>query len=1446
MARVYVYERPVDSVLTNVTFYENLYRRTEEIQIKEEPHDIDENDQGNTFSPNTDVTSTTTGESTVLETRSADYINNKENELVLSKDYTDTENSIVQTPRRKRTRSEFENLKEQDTPNSFREFKRVRFTSPTVIHYIPERNSKSSINGKKCDICSLTFKKAIALKCHMDYYNGYSGYICDKCNAVFKSQVLLKKHKNRSACQKRNNKDNNDTRMFFCHFCERPFRRKPSLQAHIFHAHSKLMFSLEKEKNVVSSPQNTGSPAIKKMKQTSIVDFLRRVAEKEALTSRESVNLKEKHSKKVTPKQNGVLHSFLGPPQENRTTNNKTSSSNTDSSRGKRPFVEIHVDSDMVTFLLKNNVKTEMKELSSDSPLHNTSYNLRRIRRSSDHSLTDSNMSPASRTGRKIHSVATPKHGQRDWPLTDQQLNDKFKTKKCSVYLIRCDTDIKKNKELNGVERDSNKNTKRKRIEVPLVRMNNGVKVQQVDQLLPGSQKLNTIRNGKRTMFRCKVCNKSFSAKESLHEHLKLRHVFYISSICNARNRTMSKLLKHYLYRHTILRRMKCCVCFERFKSLVLLKRHMVVHCIRVIESEEDKPCTKEIFKCNLMKKTNRCEACGKLFWLESCLNEHEKVCQRMKVKIKKEHCIPSVETSPPPSNNQGSNAKFNRSLSGSESVCQSESVTHQKPLLKGVALVKGYNIDDSGSEKVKFPCTVCDAQFHTFQNLCLHERTYSQPAVYICQTCDTAFPTRRILKHHVSATHTPIKLLMYKYFCMFCTQGFSKKSRLQIHIGHFHANQTPIIPKPWLDSSPNCKVDAVCSICNLVFESNEGFIEHTLYYYKGQMFTCTFCDQTFHGMYMLNHHNKLKHYSEDKRKLYTLICNICNEGFNQESHLHAHKQHVHLNRVTYKPSCPQVNPSSNTQDHTYALINRDNASSSFPSKKFTCNICHLNFLREKDLYLHRMEYTNTGDFLCSYCPRRCPNDTILARHENLTHISRNSSETYTCRFCGEVVYTTVALKCHQYHFHEMNETDLKNENGIQLQNTVMLVTSRPDDGNFSCTICNMKFYSQDKLNYHLQEYANTGTYSCPTCSRKFPELYRLEVHKLEHSNLNYMLCKYRCSVCQEGFPSLLNVQAHALHFHGRKGTKKTASESTTASTTKRGPYTCDVCSMSFESTYSLKRHEARLSNTGDYMCDLCGRRFPGIEWLKEHQKRHAVNPKRQRYSCPDCDETFQSVLSQYQHIVHQHGKQKWFGKIPNQRRQGAAKTAQKAQNGKGKQGPTTGNTVNKESPATEKCANEDNASLIEEHLRNSGAELLSRMCPTCSTKYPTFNSSQFHFEGSPDRCIGCKLTFTTEAKLKQYPSKPHVRVKPINMEDAPCLTTKEDPDVVPVDLDKESETAEQLGRQSNTVKSAIHVSYKNFCPIVKYESDISSEKSNDEPPSDIGKLKVRDFATMI
>ena len=1068
--------------------------------------------------------------------------------------------------------------------------KAVFNTYHSINRHLRINGCKKKITTYKffCNFCRRGFWRKTYIQCHLLHVHGNEINNIDNTpiREIFKSSerstsdfddVLIVKKINNSnnAFPKRSNNMTDTSKK------ELNSRSSPKLNGlNCTHLKSQCDTVSKKPRSSINSSNQLNyscDTSSKKTKQTTLTDFISFYKEK---SNNDDVIIE-----KVIGVNNNSVIDDMSEAREKFGDN--SSLSNTENIQAQKrirsravdknkPFVQIHVNPRTMMLLLNNEIKSNL-ETSYNVPYNlrpsgENSYAVRKFRDSIKQDDTASNKAKPSVKRKYPCNVST-----RRMSLRNKKFKSEILTKECKIYLEKCDEMLKRSKiKTNKVKNVSQSLNLKEEREIKKEKVENSIKIESTNDLsLKFTSEVFKAKTNNLSMvkkesnmsesnikisqksFQCHVCKKLFSLKENLYEHMKLFHSIYMSSICNARYTSINKLLKHYLRQHIMFKRKECCVCYEKFDTPVSLKRHMIVHCLKTIRSKKDTlPVDIEI-NCSSSKKENKCKGCHKRFWLNSCLKEHEKVCRRIKDLICKQRRL-QVKRSLS-SRKESINSKFNiHSISSKQisseqkmkssinSIITTYSSSHilpsapsysataasKKRLVNGITWMKGYKVETS--DKTTFPCAICGIQFQTFQNLCMHERTYSKPANKSCSDCGTLFPSKRLLQLHSLATHSPSCAENYQFFCKFCNQGFVKKTNIRIHERHFHMDQ---VPKPVRVNESIWSSYPMCTTCNLLFESYERFIEHNMYYYNDQVFVCTVCGKSFQGMYKLHHHSKVEHYPNDVLKLYAYKCDICSEGFNYESHFHAHKLHVHL------PDAPIIQKTLNImQDHSYALTNNVGIRTKvteepiiLSAKTYTCSVCNLNFTNEEDLSMHKIEYSMNGKFQCSKCNRKCGNGSFLAKHDSLNHTGCDINISFKCRFCGEVLTTSTAMLCHEKHFHLNCSSDFNNDDRQSIQPVMdKKIDSKKFEkcDGFTCSTCNMKFHNNINLKQHLLEYADIGTFICNICQRKFTEVEQLEVHKIKHTMLSNTLLSQRCPICNEGFSDPVNVRSHVMHLH--------------------------------------------------------------------------------------------------------------------------------------------------------------------------------------------------------------------------------------------------------------------------------------------------------------------------
>nr|XP_023019904.1 gastrula zinc finger protein XlCGF26.1-like [Leptinotarsa decemlineata] len=130
--------------------------------------------------------------------------------------------------------------------------------------------------------------------------------------------------------------------------------------------------------------------------------------------------------------------------------------------------------------------------------------------------------------------------------------------------------------------------------------------------------------------FRCDLCQKSFSSKRDLTDHLNVHANVknYHCKVCNKAFRTKQSVNKHMPI-HSEKRPFKCTLCDKRFKKQSILRKHSFTHsrlrpyvcelCPKNYKSKE----SLRVHRLTHQKRKKKCKGCKKSFTFETVYKSH-------------------------------------------------------------------------------------------------------------------------------------------------------------------------------------------------------------------------------------------------------------------------------------------------------------------------------------------------------------------------------------------------------------------------------------------------------------------------------------------------------------------------------------------------------------------------------------------------------------------------------------------------------------------------------------------------------------------------------------------------------------------------------------------------------------------------------------------------------
>lgn len=383
------------------------------------------------------------------------------------------------------------------------------------------------------------------------------------------------------------------------------------------------------------------------------------------------------------------------------------------------------------------------------------------------------------------------------------------------------------------------------------------------------------------------------------------------------------------------------------------------------------------------------------------------------------------------------------------------------------------------------------------------------------------------------------------------------------------------------------------CLKCDRFYSSKKSLERHTLTHNE-KKFKCENCDKQFFCLDKLLKHVDLH---KIKEKPQPVLCRICNKNFRKTDtmvrHLNAHKRanpkevFSILKEIRDRrklENSPKVLEMCQLKEDEDNVVIRQNERSSRKSESGVTKT-----LRRRNV---RTEQKNS-DVLNS----DCSNDQLESQDDVLLQ--------YHCRHCSKRYSTERSLQRH------------------------LLIH---DEKKFVCSVCNMKFYRQDRLKSHVDRYGHDET-KARTEPQKPPD--DKSAIKLINSWIREELDSdnegkgFPCKICGKSYDTKKSLSKHQANTHaGRdeccvncssnvcscaESSCKRNNPEKSGNEAKSKPYTCEECHKSFEKEIKLQRHlriherakEQQDTNFKRFLCHICSKTFRQNTGLMFHMRTH-------------------------------------------------------------------------------------------------------------------------------------------------------------------------------------------------------------------------------------------------
>lgn len=660
--------------------------------------------------------------------------------------------------------------------------------------------------------------------------------------------------------------------------------------------------------------------------------------------------------------------------------------------------------------------------------------------------------------------------------------------------------------------------------------------------------------------FICSKCNKVFKSFHSLQKHVNLccKDVQTTCQICGEKFRNLVLMKKHETSHVMIF---KCHKCGKSLKSAEQLQKHLKLHgevilscqCGEKFDSYEDFQSHSETkhkmkgFRCRLCRevfdKTNDFEAHRmsheRQDWPFTCVVCKKKFLNKLICQVHEKN-IHKV---------------FHPHLHDvNDKTCPVCLKTFKTVFtLKSHLAVHG---------ELEHECPHCEKKFSHEKYLLGHVKEVHKERSFICKVCNKSFKHSRHLNDHLK-THTK------PYNCEGCGKSFALEKSLKRH-------QESVCKMTTELSCLTSKITSKDDTKHLVAEKLETDTNHPFAFQNNKVYNCELCTAVFETEELLMEHENNACLMEE------ILCNICMLKFTPRVYK-KHMFEVHLvGEVIKCRFCVRI-----------FYSNDDVASHEEVIHKNECHLCGKVFSGINKLRGHFRSVHVNKTFQCIHCGKKFKSEQSLAYHKN-TH-----TKPFVC-LCGAKFALERSLKKH-----ERKHLAVKQAGNIVSEE--LFVPIEAGEKIFECNICIILFSSLELLETHEINVHSKNSLKCPICESSFVTDRILKKHCFEFHDIGN---KSPCTVCPRVFYHKDDLSMHEVFTHKKQ---------------------CPHCGKIFQQRESLASHIQKLHNiVPTFECSLCEKMFAKQKELKDHTNIHS-----KIFVCPSCKKRHSTDISLEEHRIN-------------------------------------------------------------------------------------------------------------------------------------------------------------------------------------------------------------------
>nr|XP_021199292.2 zinc finger protein 84 [Helicoverpa armigera]XP_021199293.2 zinc finger protein 84 [Helicoverpa armigera]XP_049707693.1 zinc finger protein 84 [Helicoverpa armigera] len=581
--------------------------------------------------------------------------------------------------------------------------------------------------------------------------------------------------------------------------------------------------------------------------------------------------------------------------------------------------------------------------------------------------------------------------------------------------------------------------------------------------------------------YECAECPDIFTNFRTLKEHEKAKH------------------------KKTVFR---CKLCDKSYNTLQYLNIHYLTHskarcklCLLILPEEE----LMDHLRCNHANLVYPCNFCDLVYYTQESLTTHFKISHLVNDTKAKSHCVMCLTNFV-----EDKNKKHKCKFSCSECfvmpcIHYKYLMSYREQVLNHVSYIKCVDCDYGTRRKEHlighanrehldhhpFTCADCGQQFYTKLSLKTHIVQFHSDLS--CQYCDFVFKDAKTLENHRKSC----KVVIRPFSCSQCVASFDVSEELTNHENLRHnegVHACTLCKSRFLTEIElqehhakthggiQCKKrrkHIECSLCDIMFKNVKEMLEHEKLHPENEVYPCKACAKKCNSLMKLYIHNQ-RHYTKrikctqcgkkvaasfyaqhtvrcpyKKDAVLSHVCEVCGKSFHLESLLIFH-QRIHKDPEPCLLCDKTIKPSS-LKRHMEQIHGFSAKAKAKPGQAIECELCGHIVKKKCDLETHMNRYhLKIKPFVCHICSKDFCGKVRLKEHL-ATHTSDKSC---FCSICGKKFANRVCLKMH-----------FRMHTGVTP---------------YACDLCGQKFRSSSLMKTHRIKKHLQKTVNCPLCDSMF------------------------------------------------------------------------------------------------------------------------------------------------------------------------------------------------------------------------------------------------------------------------------------------------------------------------------------------------------------------------